>query len=80
MFGKLEVSEPQITVTGWTATDQSQIRGAFGCLPGGAALNAMIGDLLMSYVLRFFPGHVAATAVRFLRVVLADEGRLSVAR
>jgi hypothetical protein len=79
IFGKLKVSEPQITVTGWTAAYQSQIRRGLAHLRGWAALDAMIGDLLMSHVAGFFPGHVAAAAVRLIRVVLADESRLSVA-
>jgi hypothetical protein len=50
MFGKLEVSEAQITITGWTATYQSQIRRAFGYVAGWTALDAMIGDLFMRHV------------------------------
>src|SRR5271163_575272 len=79
MFGELKVSEPQITVTGWTAAYQSQFRGAFGYLFGWTALDAMIGDLFVCHVAGFFPGHVAAAAVGLIRVVLADESRLSVA-
>jgi len=78
MFGKLEVSEPQITVTGRTAAYQSQIRGGFGYLPGRTALDAMIGDLLMCYVAGLFPGHMAAAAIWLIRVVFADESGLSV--
>ena len=39
----------------------------------------MIGDLFVCHVAGLFPGHVAAAAVRLIRVVLADESRLSVA-
>jgi hypothetical protein len=78
MFGELEVSEAQTTITGRTAY-HSQLRGAFGYLFGWTALDAMIGDLLVCYVGRLLPGHVAAIAVQLIRVVLADESRLSVA-
>src|ERR1700722_14300453 len=42
------------------------------------ALNAMIRHLLMGHVSGLFPRHVAAATVEHLRVMLADEGRLSV--
>ena len=79
VFGKLKISEPQITVTGRTATHQSQICCAFGDLFGRPALDAMIGDLLVCHVAGLFPGHMAAAAVWLIRMVLADESGLSMA-
>ena len=39
----------------------------------------MVGHLFMGHVSCLFPGHVAPAAVGLIGVVLADEGRLSMA-